>query len=110
MKLFLSRMFWWALAGALLAVLGAAGWYTYVIVDAGESIKDLSIITVAIDFMRLHVWAAWGAGAGVARAVALGRSALRGRGGTALKACAEGGATVRVLRGSWGGGNSRAPP
>jgi len=64
MRWMLSRMFWWALSLAMIAVLGRAAWAAYAIVAAGESLAGVPIPVLAFDVMHLHVAAAWGAGAG----------------------------------------------
>ena len=63
---YLKQLFWWAIAGALLAMLVGGSYYAYNIVQAGKSLSSVPPQTLLLDYMRLHVLAGWGAAGGIA--------------------------------------------
>lgn len=65
MPWFVSRLFWWTVAIAFIAVLGRALWAGYALTSAGESLSAIPLSVLTLDVMRLHEWAAWGAAAGL---------------------------------------------
>jgi len=66
---FVKQLFWSALSGTLLAVIGGAAYHSYKILRAGYALDSLPPLTMALDFMHLHLLAAYGAGAGVSLSV-----------------------------------------
>lgn len=72
MRWFIRQLFWSAVAGALLVVIGAVAYHSYQILRAGYSLDVVPPLTMVLEVMELHLKAAYGAGAGVAL-VLLGR-------------------------------------
>ena len=72
MHWFIKQLFWSAVAGALLAVLGGAAYHSYRILSAGYALDAVPPLVMARDVMQLHLLAAYGAAVGVALAL-LGR-------------------------------------
>ena len=54
---YLKQLFWWAISGALLAMLVGGSYYAYNIVQAGKSLSSVPPQTLLLDYMRLHVLA-----------------------------------------------------
>jgi len=65
MPWFVSRLFWWTIALALIAVLGRALWVGYALISAGESLSSIPLSVLTADLDNLQKWAALGAAAGL---------------------------------------------
>jgi hypothetical protein len=66
---FVKQLFWSALSGTLLAVLGGAAYRSYGILRAGYALDSVPPLTMALDVMHLDLLAAYGAVAGVSLSI-----------------------------------------
>ena len=63
---FVRRLLWCALAGALIALIFVGGYRLWALLGTGQSPVAMDPVLLALDRLRLHLLAAWGAVAGIA--------------------------------------------